>query len=93
MAIICAWCEEPTAGEELTAGEEPTAMCDTNSAVITGSLETSITTLNFDTATVEMYHKRDIDEFEDGCIADVKISLQSSGGCTLEVTAGRSYLG
>lgn len=53
----------------------------TNSAP-DGALRLELTDVVFDSATVTVKHKRDVDPFEDGCIAEVTVRLEREG-CTL----------
>ena len=72
-------------GEE-EEGEE--AECDpTKRITIGGALETDVSSVVFDRAEIELHHKRDVDEFEDGCVNDVLIKLAAGDGCVLQVYA------
>ncbi len=64
------------------------AGCDKEALTVSGELKTSISAVPFDEATATIVHRRDVDEWEDGAIASVKIELQHGGGCRLTVTAG-----
>ena len=77
--------EEEEGGEE---EEEEEPACDASRPVaIGGALETDVSSVVFDRAEVELHHKRDVDEFEDGCINDVLIQLAAGDGCVLQVYA------
>ena len=55
-----------------------------------GSFENSVAAVAFDAVTVELQHKLDIDAWEDGCVAAVKVSFFKGTGCQLDVYAGQS---
>jgi hypothetical protein len=59
---------------------------------VAGTFQTEVTMLQFDTAQVELSHKRDVDPWEDGCIAMVQVQLSMGAGCRLRVLAGGRYL-
>jgi len=55
---------------------------------VSGVFKNSIQNISFDSVAVDVTHKRDIDQWEDGCIARVDIILSQKGtGCQLMVTA------
>jgi hypothetical protein len=86
-------CVDPNAPEEEEEEEEGgdedgEAACDPNqSLTIGGALETDVSSVVFNRAEVVLHHKRDVDEFEDGCVNDVVIQLAAGDGCVLEVYA------
>jgi hypothetical protein len=47
-----------------------------------------VSDINFDQAVVTLHHKRDVDEYEDGCIARVEINFTHASGCLLRLAAG-----
>jgi hypothetical protein len=55
-----------------------------------GSFENSVAAVAFDAVSVELQHKLDIDAWEDGCVASVKVSFFKGSGCQLDVYAGQS---
>ena len=61
--------------------------CISSSAAPTGSLKSDLTTLEFTVADVILKHRMDVDQWEDGIIAEVRITLQRDDGCRLEVKA------
>lgn len=65
--------------------------CGGQPLTIQGELLTNVANVPFDSATVSIQHKRDIDEYEDGCITYIDINLFYSSGCTLHVSAGEQY--
>lgn len=54
---------------------------------VTGSLKTNVANIVFDRVSAEIRHKRDIDEFEDGCVNFIRFVLGSGDGCELAVEA------
>src|SRR5690606_16007797 len=52
-----------------------------------GALAVSGTEISFDSADVDVEHKRDVDEFEDGCIRTLEFAFRSGAGCQLSVSA------
>ncbi len=73
-------------------GEDPAPSCDhTRPLTISGALETDVSSVVFDYAEVDIRHKRDVDEFEDGCVNDIFINLAAGDGCLLQVHA-QSFL-
>jgi hypothetical protein len=77
--------DEEQTGEESEGGEPA---CDASRGLtIGGALETDVSSVVFDRAEVLLHHKRDVDEFEDGCINDVVIQLAAGEGCVLQVYA------
>ncbi len=94
-------CVDPDApeddAEDSSDGEDPTgddsgdpepAACDHRKKLaIGGALETDVSSVVFDFAEVEINHKRDVDEFEDGCVNDIFITLAAGEGCLLQVHA------
>lgn len=52
-----------------------------------GALAASGTEISFDSADVDVEHKRDVDEFEDGCIRTLEFAFRSGSGCLLSVSA------
>ena len=59
---------------------------------VSGPFETGVAAVPLDTALVEVRHKRDVDPWEDGCIASVHLHLALGEGCRLRVLAGGRYL-
>ena len=57
---------------------------------ITGAFKNDISDLLFQSVEEVILHKRDVDEWEDGCVASVQLTFKMSGGCVLVVTAGDS---
>ena len=71
--------------------DEP-AVCDHNKRLaIGGALETDVSSVVFDFAEVQINHKRDVDEFEDGCVNDMFITLAAGEGCVLQVHAQQFF--
>ena len=60
---------------------------------VQGTLDTGGANVEFDHVEASFTHKRDIDEYEDGCIVQVDVSLMNSTGCQLHVVAGNRYNG
>jgi len=56
-------------------------------ASLTGLFLTGVADIQFDSATVDLVHKRDVDIYEDGCIARIDINLSYGTGCRLHITA------
>ncbi len=52
-----------------------------------GTLAAGDTEITFDSASVVVEHKRDVDVVEDGCIRSLEFSFQSGSGCLLTVFA------
>jgi len=71
------------------SGDEPApSTCDPKRKLaIGGAFETDVSSVVFDYADVEIHHKRDVDEFEDGCVNDMFITLAAGDGCLLQVHA------
>ncbi len=68
------------------------AECGGDPLTIQGALRTNAADVQFDTVDVSIYHKRDIDEYEDGCITRIEITLTYGSGCQLHVIASGRYL-
>ncbi len=65
------------------------AACGARPLTVSGVFNNSINDIVFDKVSVDVKHKRDIDQGEDGCIARVDITLSKGGtGCRLTVSAG-----
>ncbi len=80
--------DEEQEEEQDKEDEEKEPVCDASRPLqIGGALETDVSSVVFDRASVELHHKRDVDEFEDGCINDVLIQLAAGDGCVLQVVA------
>ncbi len=47
--------------------------------------------VEFDSVSVEITHKRDVDEWEDGCLAHLVFEFKRGEGCTLSVVSGDTY--
>ena len=65
--------------------------CTSSSFNVTGTLQTGVANIAFDSAlvTVTASHKLDIDEAEDGCLANVTFEISANEhGCTLNFTFG-----
>ncbi len=54
---------------------------------VDGALAAGDTEITFDSASVIVEHKRDVDVVEDGCIRSLEFSFQSGSGCQLSVFA------
>jgi len=59
---------------------------------VSGVFQTGVAPVALDAALVEVRHKRDVDPWEDGCIASVHLRLSLGEGCRLRVLAGGRYL-
>jgi len=81
---------DPTEGDATGSdpdGEAPKTCDHTRALTIGGALETDVSSVVFDYAEVQINHKRDVDEFEDGCVNDMFINLAAGDGCVLQVHA------
>lgn len=66
----------------------PVDACDANAGLqVTGALKTNVANVVFTRVSAEIRHKRDVDEFEDGCVNFVRFVLGSGDGCELVVEA------
>ncbi len=82
-------CGDCSNGEVCAAGHCADAACTGAKPSVEGSFKTSIAEVTFDAVSVNLFHKRDIDEFEDGCLSRASLEFTNQGGCTLKVvTAG-----
>jgi hypothetical protein len=80
--------EDDDGEDESESGSEEEEVCDASRRLtIGGALETDVSSVVFDNAEIEIHHKRDVDEFEDGCVNDVVIQLAAGDGCVLQVHA------
>mgnify|MGYP006287157837 FL=1 len=81
-----------SAGEECADNDTCVpATCDSVAQSVAGVFDTSVSSLEFQSGTVELKHKRDVDEFEDGCIYEISLVLRHASGCEMNVTAGRLF--
>lgn len=71
----------------------PKASCGSTPLKVTGKFKTKVSEIDFDKAAATVYHKRDVDQYEDGCIYEVGLSLTRGDGCTLYVNAGGTLIG
>jgi hypothetical protein len=78
----CGQCQEGLACSE---GLCIVAGCQNQALEISGVLNTSVTPVSFDSVSASIKHKRDVDEWEDGCISEVEFVLKQGVGCSLEV--------
>ena len=88
-------CQESAAGcnsNPGTGGGGSTggSTCSNPSYTVSGSLPSASATLNAYDSLVEsmVEHKRDVDPVEDGCVANVTLTLRAAGQCELKVVAG-----
>ena len=58
---------------------------------IAGAFATDVAQVTFDTASVALTHKRDVDPWEDGCITTIELTLNRGPGCQLHLLAGGQY--
>ena len=65
----------------------PKSTCTGSSATSSGGLKTDLATLEFTVADVLLKHRMDVDAWEDGIVAEVKVTLERDDGCRLEVKA------
>ena len=79
-------CKADASGWSECNCEDP--ICGTDPPSVSGDYNTEVSEIAFDAADVELEHKRDVDEFEDGCITRVEIELSVGGGCWLRIIAG-----
>jgi len=66
-------------------------ICGSGDHQISGTFKTGVSSINFDRVSVNLQHKRDVDEYEDGCITAVDMRFYFSEGCQLHVV-GSDYL-
>ena len=78
---------------DVDTGEDTDSDTDACSTVpkVNGAMRTSASDIDFTAATISVSHKQDIDEFEDGCIAEIAITLNYGEGCELQVIASDRY--
>ena len=65
--------------------------CQAQSLVLDGDFNTVVSAITFDSVVASVVHKRDVDEWEDGCIASVVLTFKKGPGCALTVVAGDSF--
>jgi hypothetical protein len=76
-----------------TDADTDTGNCDGQPpTLVSGGLVTEHSTIQFQNMSYTMSHKLDIDEFEDGCVASISITLSNSLGCTLTLTTDERLL-
>lgn len=69
-------------------GDAPAGDCAGGTrATVTGALRTDVADVVFDTVSVTVHHKRDIDMIEDGCLRELTFQLNHGDGCQLEIVA------
>ncbi len=83
-----------TAGGATGGGTSTGGTCVAPVFTVSGSLPTPGGTLNAYDGLVAsvVQHKRDVDPVEDGCVANVELTLRAAGQCELKVTAGGKKL-
>ena len=86
--VSCGECEPGTACN----ADGQCEMCGSEEPMITGGMNTSVSSVVFDNTQVDIAHKRDIDEWEDGCISNVEISLSSGSGCRLNLVTESTFV-
>jgi hypothetical protein len=50
---------------------------------------TGVTDVAFNSAVATVYHKQDVDEFEDGCLSGLMFTFRYGSGCEMVLTAGQ----
>ena len=98
-------CEDKLCGDDGCGGEcgqcEPGLSCSNGTCVpagcqaeplqVTGHFVNSVSAIAFDTVSAKVDHKRDVDEWEDGCITGITLKFMKGPGCTLTVHAGEYF--
>ena len=84
----CGKCE---LGSSCAQGECVQIACEGGPASLDGEFSNSLSPVLFDSVSVEVFHKRDVDEWEDGCISAVTMVFKKGPGCTLTVHAEESF--
>ena len=67
------------------------ADCAGTKYVMSGVFANSVQDFTFDSVAVAIYHKKDIDPENDGCIARVDLAFRKGNGCLLEVRAEDAF--
>lgn len=62
--------------------------CGGAPTTISGALVTELGAVDFDSVSVAVIHKRDVDPYEDGCIVEIRLDFYRGDGCHFQVTAG-----
>jgi hypothetical protein len=65
----------------------PKDSCTASKVTPSGALKSDLATLEFTVADIQLKHRMDVDEWEDGIVAEIKVTLQRDDGCRLEVKA------
>ena len=84
-------CGQCDLGFSCSGGDCVQVACEGAAVSLAGEFSNSISPIVFDSVAVEVLHKRDVDEWEDGCISAVTMVLKSGTGCTLTIEAGEHF--
>ena len=64
------------------------AGCQAQPLALDGDFNTAVSAITFDSVAANVIHKRDVDEWEDGCIASVVLTFKKGLGCALTIATG-----